>query len=118
IPPLTPDQQNVVHTATRDAAEAAKALQVQRDETTNAFVSPMFLRGSGACSLRVLAEAEVKRCEDLWSTLAKKSSEIDAVMCEALGFSEDDRRILSEELEPPLEALSAQWDPAHDDLLT
>jgi hypothetical protein len=117
FPPLTPDQEDVLHTATRDAAQAAKAFQVQRDETTNAYVSPMFLRESGARSLRALAEAEVRRCEDLWSALAKKSSEIDAVMCEALGFSGDDRRILSEELEPPLEALSAEWDPAHDDLL-
>src|SRR5262249_305487 len=97
FPPLTPDQEDVLRTATSDAAQAARGFQVERDERTNGFVCPMFLRESGVRSLRALAEAEVRRCEDLWSALAKKSSEIDAMMCEALGFSGDDRRILSEE---------------------
>lgn len=117
FPELSPAQESLLRDATREAAQAKKASQVEWDETANAFVAPGFLRFENRSSLRMLAEDSVRRFEDLWATTARRSADIDEVMCEALGFSEEDRRVLQEELEAPVAALPGRWNDHYDEIL-
>src|SRR5262249_54807045 len=117
FPAFTPDQRAVLRAATFNAAEAAKALHVENDESTNGFVAPVFLRERNGQSLQVLTETKARRAEDLWAAIARYSAQIDELMCDALGFSDHDRQVLAEELELPLQAFRADWDAAYDELL-
>ncbi|MFO0590900.1 MAG: BREX-1 system adenine-specific DNA-methyltransferase PglX [Polyangiaceae bacterium] len=96
----------------REAVEIVRLGQIEDDDTGESVVAfaipPVLLPlsdGTCASSLPAATSARVAAREDRVSRLAAIQAEIDDIVARAYGFSERDRQVMDEELEPPLASL-------------
>jgi len=111
-PSLVDDQNERLATLGIEAVEIVRIGQIEDDdtgETVAAFAIPPVLLplpdSSRLPSFEAAALARVAVREDRHIHLAAIQAEIDSIVADAYGFSERDRQVMDEELEPPLAAL-------------
>ncbi|MDI3291592.1 BREX-1 system adenine-specific DNA-methyltransferase PglX [Polyangium sp. 15x6] len=111
-PSLTDDQQKRLATLTTTAVEIVRLGQIEDDdtgETTVAFAVPPVLlplpSGARPQSLEEATRIRVVAREERVIRVATIQAEIDDIVATAYGFSDRDRQVMHEELEPPLATL-------------
>lgn len=108
-PSLTDEQAKRLSTLATEAVEIVRLGQIEDDdtgETTVAFAVPPVLLplpdGTRPRNLEEATRARVDAREERVIRLAAIQAEIDDIVATAYGFSERDRQVMHEELEPPL----------------
>lgn len=116
-PSFTPDQTQELEALSARAMQLAMSRFRFGDETSAYFELPDTLidGATDAANFEGLVRRVLQRREDRFAEQARIAERIDAIVAEALGFSDGDRRVLDEELEPSLLSLQADGS-VNDDL--
>jgi hypothetical protein len=111
-PSLTAAQSKRLTACATDAVEIVRIGQIEDDdtgETVVAYALPPallpFPDGTRPTSLEAATRARITAREDRLIRLSAIQAKIDSIVADAYGFSERDRQVMDEELEPPLASL-------------
>lgn len=112
-PTLKDDSSKRLTSPTREAVELVRLGQIEEDDTGETVVAyalpPALLPladGTRPTTLEAATAARVTAREDRLIRLAAIQAEIDDIVATAYGFSDRDRQVMDEELEPPLANLT------------
>jgi hypothetical protein len=109
-PALTAAASTRIASLTEQCVALVRHGQIEEDHTGETVVAyafpPSLVAARAAGSLRAAALGRVAAREDRLATISDATAEIDGLVATAYGFTDRDKQVLDEELEPPLASLS------------
>jgi len=107
FPNFDKEQQEELTSLSTRCSIVAMSDYILDDETSAQFLAPSFFRGDrGLASLYALAMLAVSDREDRFSELSVLTGRIDSLVTEGLKLSSEDRQVMYEELEVPLDCIA------------
>ncbi len=119
-PKLSVDQEGPIDRFVALSVRNIREAQLEDDssgETCAAFVLPPVLLTGRGLPVDQAARRRVDAREDRFAELAGITAEIDGIVADAYGFTERDRQLMDEELEPPVARFPEPESDPSDDLL-